>query len=1660
MSSQPITIRGARQNNLRRVDLDLPAGALIAVTGVSGSGKSSLAHDVIHAEGQRRYLEVLSSHTRQYLLKLDRPELDHAGGLRPAVAVDQRTAAVPGAASARSTVGTLTGLGPQLRLLLSRLGPTDGRPLPSSLFSFNSPVGQCPACRGLGVEDRVDPELLVGDPALTLRQGALVVTTPAGYMVYSQITMDSLDLVCRAHGFDVDTPWQRLTDEQRGIIFFGSDLLKVPLGKHKLESRLRWSGITARPREEGYYRGIVPIIQGILRVKRNKNALRFARSQPCSACGGARLRPEALEVRLRGLNMADLSDLSVAGLERFAAGMELTTREAPVGAPLLEEVSRRCALLRRLGVGHLQLHRGAATLAGGEARRVRLATQLQGGLQGLLHVLDEPTVGLHPRDIVGLLRVLHDLRDQGGSVLVVEHDPATILAADWIVDVGPGAGKHGGQIQFSGPVAEFLADAPPDGAGQSLTRAHLRGEGRVSRPPGETRTTGELVLRGAAARNLAELDVTVKLGAFNVVCGVSGSGKSTLVGEVLGPAVARALGKRGWRDPGTHRSLEGAGALKRVLHVDQRPIGRTPRSNAATYTGLHDHLRAGLARTDAARERGWGKGRFSFNVKGGRCEACQGAGVQSVGMHYLADVEVRCPQCAGRRFNSETLEVQLHGHSVADLLELPVARALELFDGASLVDKACRGTPDTARCTSTALFSGKSPARRILRALDAVGLGYLPLGQPATTLSGGEAQRVKLAAELGRAGKGLTLFLLDEPTTGLHPADVQVLLNALSVMVEQGHTVVVVEHDLDVIAAADHVIDLGPEGGAGGGRLLAQGSPEEITRTPGSPTAEALGQRGSMENRASREFGARPQRGGAERKNKAGRIPAASSLNISGARTHNLRGLSLRIPHETITALVGVSGSGKSSLALDTIAAEAHHRYASALSAFARQFMRRAPRGEVDNLAGLTPVVTVAGEPGAGARRSTLATYTGVYDDLRLILSRAGQPKLAARDFSFNHSQGACLACEGLGSLPRCDPALLVTHGDRSLLDGALSGHSPGAHYGDPDDRYVAILQEVGRHHGVDFSRPWSELSGEARELAMRGTGEQIYQVSWRYNRAGRTGTHELETTWLGFAALIEEDYAIKRGQRRGAALEALIRQVPCTACAGRRLSSAPLAVRLPGLELGISDLSAATVTRAQDMLRDDRWPEREGKITAEPRQRVLRRLRALEELGIGHLQLNRPLATLSRGEARRAQLAGALGLGLCGLTYVLDEPTVGLHPSDTARLIQTLRRLRDRGNTVLVVEHDPELILAADRVVELGPGAGEAGGELLFEGAVGELLSGPDTSTARQLRQHQDETAAATLSSVQLQEGIRLRGASANNLRDLDLHLPRGGLGVITGVSGAGKSTLLNQVLLPSAALGQPVGCAGVEGLGRFRHVTALHRHPARRGGAGNPATRSGAMDAIRKAFAGTALARQRGFPRSSFAPGGKGGRCQACKGAGQSRVEMGFLADVRLPCHACGGTGYNHELLEVEVGGLNLAQVMALTVDRAVLHFGEGSPVARRLSPLARAGLGYMRLGQPARTLSSGELQRLGLAALLDPAETEPADPGDLLLLDEPTVGLHMQDVAALLRLQQQLIAAGHTLLLVEHHPMVIAAAHWQLELGPGSGAKGGRIVQQTRI
>jgi excinuclease ABC subunit A len=1602
-----LSVRGASEHNLKSVDVEIPRGAITVVAGVSGSGKSSLAFDTIAREAQRRYLETFSSYARQFLGRVARPAVRSIEGLSPAIAVDQRTTT----RNPRSTVGTLTGLHDDLRLLFARLGtPPEGHAVDRRLFSFNSPRGACPVCQGLGVEDRLDPMLLVADPRKTIRQGALVITTPTGYVIYSQVTIDVLDQVCRAHGFDVDTPWQALSDQQRNIVLNGSDRIRIPYGKHPLSSRLRWSGITARPREEGVYKGILPVMEQILARSRNRNILRFVRSLPCHACGGSRLSAEARSVFFRDRNIGEVSALAIEELGGFLERLSFSPAEAPVGEPIRAGMRARVGLLQRLGLDHLTLDRAAATLSGGEAQRLRLASQVGADLGGVLYVFDEPSIGLHSGEQGRLLDVLAMLRDRGNTVLVVEHDHQTMRRADWLVDIGPGAGEHGGELLYSGPVAALAERADR----RSRTRAFLVGEERVETPAARRAGTGALRLEQITRHTLDGVDVEFLCGGLNVVTGVSGAGKSSLV-----EAVVERLGRR----------PAGSG-IDKIIEVDQSPIGRTPRSNPATYTGLSDAVRDLFAALPESAARGFGKGRFSFNVAGGRCEACQGAGVQQIGMHFLGQVDVVCETCGGKRFNDETLAVTYRGRTIHDLLETTLEEA-------------------------AALLADQPRAARILAVFGDLGLGYLRLGQPSTTLSGGEAQRVKLAAELARPGRGHTLYILDEPTTGLHAADVSVLLRAIGRLVDQRHTVIVVEHNLDVIRAADRVIDLGPGSGRRGGKVVVTGTPEDVAGCAASATGAAL--RASTDRRQSSTDTPSPPTDTPSTPTGRPSTPT-DTIRFRGVSTHNLKHVDVDIPANRLTVVTGVSGSGKSSLAFDTVFAEGRNRFTESYSAYARRFLEKAGDAEFDSVSGLTPAVAIRQRTASRNPRSTVGTMTEIADYYRLMFARVGEGGSAPRPlvstfFSPNAEQGACPLCKGLGSVTECNPAKLVTHPDRSLLAGAMDGHKTGRFYGDADGRHVATLRAAGAAVGVDFSVPWRELDRRGRDVALQGTGDLDLDVDWHYRRGRRSGVHRFRTKWVGLAWLLAQEYERKHADRRAAALESLLHAVTCPACGGARLRPEVLQVRVAGRS--IAELLGLTVTASLAFFSElGGRAARDWKLdaTADLRHDVVSRLSRLGDAGLGYLSLDRPAATLSAGEAQRVRLATEIGSGLTGIIYVLDEPTAGLHPRDTGRLLGLLRSLRDGGNTVLVVEHDEDVIRAADHVIDVGPGAGSDGGRIVAEGAPDAIAASEASVTGQYLRR----TAGARRRRIprSLRPGISVAHAQCHNLRDLSVEIPAGGLVAITGVSGSGKSTLIFDVVAP--ALGRDTtspdaACAAVAAHEPFARVVSADRDQLAGGSTSMPVTIIGVFDAIRERFAATDQARRDGLSKRHFSTNVSGGRCDTCEGIGRVRVSMDFLPDVWVPCGECQGRRYQPAVLGCRIDGRSIADVLDLTVHEAHLAFSAVPSISRPLGCLLDLGLGYLRMGQGADTLSGGERQRLLLATEL----VRGGSGATLFLFDEPTTGLHFQDVERLLDVFDRLIDAGHSVVVAEHNLDVVRAADWMIDLGPEGGDGGGQMV-----
>ena len=1618
--SNIISIRNAKENNLRSVSLDIPKNNLIVVTGVSGSGKSSLVFDVINKAAESQYLGSFSTYAHQFLGKLRHPDVELVEGLSPSISIDQHSAQN----NPRSTVGTLTGIYDHLRLLFARCGkyPYGVAPfrIDRSLFSFNSPSGACPACKGLGIEDRLDPDLLVADASRSIRDRALVITAPNGYIIYSQVTMDVLNQVCNAEGFDVDIPWQNLTSEQKKIVLYGSDKIEIPFGKHTLESRMRWSGITAKPRENGLYEGIIPIMEEILKRDRNKNILRFVRSGTCSVCKGSRLNDKALSIRIGDLNIADLSSLQIDHLEHVLIQINSGNETRQTASTIIDPSLKKIKVLRELGLGYLTLNHEAGTISGGEYQRLRLAVQAGTGLRNVLYLFDEPSIGLHPRDTKKVLTILKELRNQGNTVIVVEHDEAFIHAADWIIDIGPGAGIHGGEVLQNIPVSK-IRELPDEVIRKSRTLSFLTGIEKLEVPDQRRKGDGFLRITGASANNLKNIEVCFKLKTLNAVSGVSGAGKSTLVQNILGNFLRKTI--QGSTDiPGKYSSITGWEPVKKVIVIDQSPIGRTPRSNPATYTGLFDSIRDLFTGLPMAKERSYKKGRFSFNTPGGRCEACEGSGYQEIGMHFMGNVEILCETCEGRRFDNETLEVRYKGKNISEVLDLFISEA-KVF------------------------FSDQSKILRFLTTMYDLGLGYLKLGQRSSTLSGGEAQRIKLATELAKPGSDHTLYILDEPTTGLHQADVSKLLLALNNLVEQGNTVLMIEHHPGLLAAADHIVDLGPESGDAGGFVVATGTPEQIMENDKSWTGKAL------KSYFAGPVDTTPIVTDQERMEQS--EPAA--IHFNGITTHNLKNIDVTIPHNQVTVLTGVSGSGKSSLAFDTLFAEGKNRFMESFSTYARSQIGMKEKPDFDEVSGLTPVLAIDQRTISDNPRSTVGTITGIYDLYRLLYSRIGYSAMDTEAvhsslFSFNHQQGACPACDGLGSRTVCDPDKLVTYPEKSLLAGALDGTKTGKFYGEPYGQYIATLRTVGEKHGIDFSCSWSALSPEHKKIAMYGTGDEKYEVSWQYKRGERTGEHRFSGIWQGFAGLVNEEYDRKHADHRGKDMLPLMRQDACVECMGMRLCKKALSYHILGIN--IATLSSFSVS---DSIR---FFERFKKEATGPEKiigdqlvsTILEKFHFISGMGLPYLSVDRIASTLSGGEAQRIKLAGQLGSGLTGITYILDEPTTGLHPSDVKRLMGMIGLLKEQGNTVVIVEHDRDVILSADQVIDLGPGAGQNGGHVIATGSPEEISKNPESVTG----QCMSLPFRLQGSKRQLKEGIQIKNAFANNLKGFDLGIPSGGIVAITGVSGSGKSTLLSDVIQSSYILNRPTGCSFIEGLDKFTRIIATDQKSSFSSSTGTPATYSGIFDRIRELFAGTSSAKAMNLGKNHFSFAGKEGRCETCQGMGKTRISMDFLPDIWNICESCNGQRYREEILSCRYHGKNIADILQMNATEALPFFSNHEPIVKSLSLLEQVGLGYLKLGQSLDTLSGGEAQRLTLASALMEARK-----GQMLyLFEEPSTGLHFLDIRYLLKIFNQLADNGHTILVIEHDLQIISEADWVIDLGPEGGDKGGQIVASGKV
>ena len=1731
MAYSSIKIIDACQNNLKKLRVEVPLNQITAVTGLSGSGKSSLAFDTLYAEGQRRYVETFSPYARQFMDRMDRPLVKKIEGIPPAIAIDRKDPV----RTSRSTVGTMTEVTDYVKLVFARMGvlycDTCGQPVQKdtpqtvwhwvetqkedtplyitypyqldedasansrdflkktgfdriftppgtltsvdkvgdpkagewlyvlvdrvklnyterkriidslelafrfgngkinlftgdttphafsddlfcddcqknfqtathNLFSFNSPVGACGTCRGFGRVIDVDLDLIIPDPSLSIREGAI---KPWGSWEDHRFEFHDLLAFCKKMGIPTDIPFKKLSATYRNHIIDG----------HKdfygIRGFFRWL-------EKKKYKMHVRVYLS-----------RYRSYDICPVCRGSRFKPEALRYKVGDKRISDIYAMDVDNVFDFFGSLSLDERNE-ADMLVLQQVISRLRFLKNVGVGYLTLDRQSRTLSGGEVQRVALASSLGASLVNTLYVLDEPSIGLHPRDTQRLMDILKRLRDLSNTVVVVEHDPEIITQSDHLIDLGPKSGENGGNIMYEGL---------PERINDSITGRYLLGTRKIPIPKFRRQPVkgSFITVRGASENNLKNLTVRIPLGLMVCLTGVSGSGKSTLAEEILYKGIKRLKNDSKGR-PGQYRSIAGAELIRDVKLIDQRALGRTPRANILTYTKAMDTVRKLFAQTDDAVALGLTSSFFSFNVKGGRCETCRGDGFERVEMQFLSDVYVACPDCSGRRYKKKVLGVRYRNKNIHDVLNMTVAEAL-------------------------VFLKDSSPIQKALLPVAKVGLDYVRLGQPLNTFSGGEAQRLKLSAYLKKGAESGQLFIFDEPTTGLHLEEINILLDALTELTNNGHSLLMIEHNMDVIKTADWVIDLGPEGGDDGGRIVVEGPPEEVSRHKRSFTGRFLKKylKRTPNYFLNKNTSSSP----------AVFEPAQEFLpgiQINGAREHNLKNLSLTLPRNELIVITGVSGSGKSSLAFDTIFAEGQRRYLESLTPYARQFIQVLEKPDVDLISGLPPTVAIEQRISHASRRSTVATLTEIYHFFRLLYSRLGTHRCTGCGRSLETLSEKALIKKVFESFKNKNALVLapVVFGRKGFHKEVLAtAYKQGLRRARIDSLVVNIMKDMAlsRYHVHTIELVAGKLGGGKsvieKALAMgKGTliisdvQDHYYSIHGNCPACG-IGVEPPDPKLFSFnsprGACPDCDGIGRTISKKG------VSHI-CEACDGSRLNKAALSITVKGRN--IWSLVQKTAGDLLKELRKWKFTKKEKPIVSPILSEVDTRLSFLCRLGLDYMSLDRSGDTLSGGEAQRVRLAAQLGSNLTGVLYVLDEPTIGLHPRDNHMLLTALKSLRDRGNTVLVVEHDDETIRQADTVIDLGPGGGQAGGEIVALGSPGKLQKHNESKTFQWLNKRAKKSIREPR-TFKNQSKITLVGASAHNLKDISVEFPMHQLIAVTGVSGSGKSTLVKHTLLEGLHI-RLIGkkksaytCRRIKNWHKVTRVLEVDHSPIGRTPRSVPASYIGILTEIRHYFAQTQDAKTKGYGPARFSFNVKGGRCEACKGQGRPKVEMSFLPDVYVPCDVCEGARFNHDTLSVKYKGKSISEALEMTFEEAAQFFIAIPKIRKAMQLVCDIGLGYLRLGQPSPTLSGGEAQRIKLAKQLVKA----ANGHTFYVLDEPTTGLHIEDIHRVIDVLQRLVSFGNTVIAIEHNLEFINSSDYIIDLGPEGGEKGGHVV-----
>jgi excinuclease ABC subunit A len=1850
VNNRQIVLKKVSVHNLKKIDLSLSPFELIVFTGVSGSGKSSMAFDTIFIEGQRRYLESLPNVSKRLIKEMQKPSFGSISGLSPTIAIEQKTVSK----TPRSTVGTITGIYDFLRVLFAKIAipycpisqekvlsqskdqiilnilndffekkiiiispyiqnrkssfseeiidlqkkgfsriridkeiyliedikeidPTKNHNLDVVIdrinfskqnesrvkeaisqaielskgsviilnsdsneekyfstfgfckksnisypeltpqdFSFNHPLGMCDKCQGLGIYNEFDLDKII-DENKSISEDCCKIAPNYNTIRYKNI----YENLARIYKFKTTTPFKKLSQKAKDVYLYGIDKKYIKMIFSHPIKKIKWEEYVS-------FKGVIYEAHKRLDIAKSehyrKDMLSLMKSTICPKCLGSKIKPYPSSAKLNNKKIHEITKLTIDEAYLFFKNITLSKEDLFIAEDLISEILKKIIFLKNVGLHYLSIDRSSPSLSGGESQRVRLSSQIGCSLSGATYILDEPSIGLHPIDHKKLIDALIELKNLKNTVIVVEHDKDTIEAADTIVDFGKFAGKLGGEIVAKGSITDIINSK------NSLTGRYFKNDLKINFFKNRQNTKKSITLKNASHNNLKNIDLKLYLENFICVTGVSGSGKSSLISDTLYPAIFNKLNKSN-HSCGLFDNIEGTKNIERIIFVDQSPIGRTIRSNPATYIKLYDDIRSFFASLKLSLSKGLTASHFSFNVKQGTCPYCRGLGEIKIDMDFLEDQSSTCEQCLGKRFDPEILSILYQDKNIYDVLQMDVDEALIFFDKIPNIKKK-------------------------LELLKQVGLGYLPIGQSSTTLSGGEAQRIKLAKELVKPSHSKTLYILDEPTTGLHFYDIEKLLSILQELVNKKNTVIVIEHNMDFVKNADYVIELGPKAGNDGGKIINENFLEKFLQKD-TPTSFYIKEALKQKKYTKKKIVKKPN--------------YPKEIIIENAQTNNLKNLNLKIPHEKITVFTGPSGSGKTTICFDTIFAESQIRYLEALPAYTRQFLKQLPRPEVDKIENLYPCIALEQKAHLLSPRSTIGTITEIYDHLRILFSHlaivyspttnneiktitkefvldkilalnenekiiilspiellgnetfkdlkqrylqmgylrirvnnkyyeldekidfnenfknkiylvidrlkvsekfktrifdalsladkisngiividyknedlffnlsfadpiTGESftKITPQSFSFNSEKGMCLDCQGLGYLYGFNILEDIIFLDYSIIDIAFMFF---------DEKSVDFLYDFFTSLKINPQIALKKLKKEDLNLFLNGSDKPyvINNTTFTFKGINKTLAELAKHSSKNIKELLSPHMDKKT----------------CLSCNGKRLNQFSLNAKINNLS--IIDFCELSIDSAYLFIKKIELNKEKEKILKDTLSEISNNLEFLIEIGLDYLSLDRSAPTLSNGEMQRIKLAKQLGSKLTSCMYILDEPTIGLHPHNSYLLINALKKLKDLKNTLIIVEHDPMLIDIADYVYDIGPKAGNSGGKIISQGTVNEIKNDPKSITGRYLSKKEKIEVPNKRRDIS-KKYLQIKNANLHNLKNISVDIPINSFVCLSGVSGSGKSTLMHDILKKASLLSLKQNkdqiifdFASVKGLKNFKDIIILDQSPIGQTSRSDVSTYSDVMPHIREHFSNLKLSKAKGLKPRHFSTNHLSGMCRECWGLGYKIINLQYLPSVKTTCPTCLGKRLNSISLEVEYKNKNLAEILDMRVDEAILFFDVVPKVLKKLNTLKEVGLDYLKLNQDLNSLSGGEAQRIRLAKELSKKSTK----NTLYLFDEPTTGLHFNDIKNLLKIFHSLVDKNNTLVIVEHNLDILKNADYIIDLGPKAAFKGGEIV-----